>query len=535
MPAGSRQRRKKNMTANNRYVQITLNKVSMLLQTGNSSQAADLLAEIMVLHPEITELAQARETLILDVVKAAEELQEAERLDDALHKLMGLFVFEKEHEYILASLRNALVRQIWQDQKRDCAEEALRLGRKDLIPSQGPSQKIADASLMAVARYFAGSGQPALADTICNYLQERGLSCSGLFQIRTQLRHFFEGPRLSADSSTTGRGFLLIKSWGTGFWSEVDNLIGNLLLAEITGRIPVIDWGANNLFCDDPGQNAFEHFFEPLNNYDAKKLAAGEYSYFPPKWNRGNVTSSEVNKLHGSFSRLPGLYFLNRREEVLVSDYFVAVNELAGYIRPDHRFFGLTVEELYRTLFRQYLRLKPEIISATESFRNRYLTHDTILAVHVRASDKITEDANLPIINQLYPTEIDLFLQQYPDARFFLITDSVSVVTEFSARYGSRVISAPCRRTASDLGTHFQPAASRWELGFEVIRDVLLAAQCTHFLGYGLSSVSCAVLYLNEWTPGRCRVFGAKSTEMKRLAYYTETDISRFIQKGCYP
>ncbi|MGB8078567.1 MAG: hypothetical protein WCF09_11900, partial [Gallionella sp.] len=34
--------------------------------------------------------------------------------------------------------------------------------------------------------------------------------------------------------------FLLIKAWGYGFWSDVSHVLGQLLLAEITGRTPVV-------------------------------------------------------------------------------------------------------------------------------------------------------------------------------------------------------------------------------------------------------------------------------------------------------
>jgi protein O-GlcNAc transferase len=36
--------------------------------------------------------------------------------------------------------------------------------------------------------------------------------------------------------------YLVIKSWGFGFWSDVSQVLGSLLLAEITGRIPVTHW-----------------------------------------------------------------------------------------------------------------------------------------------------------------------------------------------------------------------------------------------------------------------------------------------------
>jgi len=37
----------------------------------------------------------------------------------------------------------------------------------------------------------------------------------------------------------TEQQFLVIKAWGYGFWSDVSHVLGCLLLAEITGRIPV--------------------------------------------------------------------------------------------------------------------------------------------------------------------------------------------------------------------------------------------------------------------------------------------------------
>ena len=44
-------------------------------------------------------------------------------------------------------------------------------------------------------------------------------------------------------------GYLLIKSYG--FWSDVEHVIGALLLAEMTGRTPVVHWGGNSYFTDD--------------------------------------------------------------------------------------------------------------------------------------------------------------------------------------------------------------------------------------------------------------------------------------------
>src|SRR5262249_51162770 len=63
--------------------------------------------------------------------------------------------------------------------------------------------------------------------------------------------------------ATTSQQFLVIKAWGFGFWSDVNHVLGSLLLAEITGRTPVTHWGRNSLFRDGSGQDAFRLYFEP--------------------------------------------------------------------------------------------------------------------------------------------------------------------------------------------------------------------------------------------------------------------------------
>ena len=59
--------------------------------------------------------------------------------------------------------------------------------------------------------------------------------------------------------------FLLIKAWGYGFFSDLDHVLGCLLLAEMTGRTPVTHWGTNSLFRIDSGTDAFRSYFSPLS------------------------------------------------------------------------------------------------------------------------------------------------------------------------------------------------------------------------------------------------------------------------------
>ena len=90
--------------------------------------------------------------------------------------------------------------------------------------------------------------------------------------------------------------YLLIKAWGFGFFSDVYHVLGQLLLAELTDRQPIVHWGQNSLFTDRSGQNAFEFFFEPLSELNVSDLASQDHDYFPRKWNPENLTQENLNK-----------------------------------------------------------------------------------------------------------------------------------------------------------------------------------------------------------------------------------------------
>ena len=61
--------------------------------------------------------------------------------------------------------------------------------------------------------------------------------------------------------------FLLIKARGYGFWSDVSHVLGALLLAVMTGRIPVTYWGYNSRFTEGSGRDAFELYFKPVSEF----------------------------------------------------------------------------------------------------------------------------------------------------------------------------------------------------------------------------------------------------------------------------
>src|SRR6185312_9610897 len=115
---------------------------------------------------------------------------------------------------------------------------------------------------------------------------------------------------LKAPVVPAGDRYLLIRSWGFGFWADVSQVLGSLLLAEATGRIPVTFWGAESRFSDKAGQDAFGYFFEPVSSASLETLTRiANASFFPPRWHKGNLTSSTRAKWEGKGSRAGAIYF----------------------------------------------------------------------------------------------------------------------------------------------------------------------------------------------------------------------------------
>lgn len=305
-------------------------------------------------------------------------------------------------------------------------------------------------------------------------------------------------------------GFILIKAWGFGFWSDIDHVLGQLLLAEITGRTPVVHWGENSLFRDGDTDNAFECFFKPVSRYSLDDLVLPEYSFFPPKWNRQNLGQGEVDKWDGRYSRIAGLYLLGRNEDVVVSDFHTLVRDLLPWIHEGHVLHGESIQGLYRYLFDKYLRLRPDIRDEIESFAVENMGGRHMLAVHVRGSDKIIEvkPEALEAINRSYEEAIRQYISVHSGTGIFLLTDSKAVVEEYSGRYGDRLVLTDSARSGDDTGVHFIDHPSREQIGREVIKDVYLASRCNNFIGNGRSNVSTSVLHLRNWNDDEYTLFG---------------------------
>jgi len=116
-----------------------------------------------------------------------------------------------------------------------------------------------------------------------------------------------------------------------------------------------VHWGQNSYYIDEDTDDAFGTLFEPLAPLSLAELAAEDGQIYPPKYHRGNLDAVGLNIWDGPNSRLSGLYFLNRPERILVSDFFTQIAELLPWVHAGHWLHGATVFDAIRLLYEKYL------------------------------------------------------------------------------------------------------------------------------------------------------------------------------------
>ncbi|MEI4828205.1 hypothetical protein WAX78_01835 [Bacillus sp. FJAT-53711] len=301
--------------------------------------------------------------------------------------------------------------------------------------------------------------------------------------------------------------FLLIKAWSCGFWSAMEHVSGQLLIAELTDRIPVVFWGADSLYAsEDPlVKDAFTMYFLPVSNYSINDLTNENYTYYSSRWNRNNLhLPGQLD--FSSAQDISNLF--NRSENVLVSNVHISILYFTQWIKKSHPAYGLEFHDIHRYLYNKYFKLQPYLSGEIEDFylKNMKSKHP-ILGVHIRGSDKIDEVPNLHQLNDLYPKEIDNYLKNNPDASIFLLTDSEKTLVKYQELYGDKIIYTDCMRTPFDnIPLHHLPYYDTKMKGVDIIKDTYLATKCDHFIGANYSNVSLAVFRLKDWSEGAIKL-----------------------------
>ena len=327
--------------------------------------------------------------------------------------------------------------------------------------------------------------------------------------------------------------YLLIKAWRQGFWSDVDHLLGQLLIAELTGRVPVTHWGVTFRYTDDPTTDAFRSFFDPVSDLTLADMKDVASPYFPPYWTPETL-SLEIDRGEAAPTTfVSGLQFFRRVEKLVVSDYMTRVHDIRPWIPPAHALAGLCVKDLYRHLIGKWLRPSREIRETIDDFVAQTLPPGPpTLAVHYRGTDKRREYRGLGELDYLTDIKIAEFLRRYEDGRVFVLTDDSGYLAKLCSFYPGKIVAQDCERGTGDTGLHFRDRTSRRQLGIEVMIDTYAALTADEFVGTGPSNLSAMIEVLKPWPPGTCELLLPSALEHPNLTIYDDRNIARKYTPG---
>ena len=303
--------------------------------------------------------------------------------------------------------------------------------------------------------------------------------------------------QLESQGDDTDKRYLLIHSWGSGLGFDLLYLLKQLMLAELTNREPMVYWGANSLYNDQPESDCFIDYFNSVSSLSFDDIEPFRESCYPSYWQKKQLKSYERrtrwrNKVNHQQFTMSGLYYLNRTEKLVVVGEFTTIKTMLPWIPKEHRFHGMSVSDIYRDLMGKYISPKVHLHKRANSFIKSAFSQKKFIAIHLRGTDKHQEKQSNDIatINEQLIEHLTLLDKSLP---IFVMTDDVRQIDAMRERFGARVSSIDVTRSDGDeLGVH-HTASDKQKIAEEVIVDMLIAAKSEYFFGCGFSYLACCV------------------------------------------
>lgn len=312
--------------------------------------------------------------------------------------------------------------------------------------------------------------------------------------------------------------YLLIKSWGYGFWSDAHHVASQLLLAELTHRKPIVWWGSNSLYGDGSETDCFARYFLPVGDAILTHIPA-DASVYPSKWKKNNLLKEDVDKWFGEGSRLAAQYIFARDETLVVSDFYSTLDSIIPWIDRESIYYGKNEQEIYSIIFQKYFKVSNRLQKKIDDFYEKNMSQKNWVAVHMRGTDKRDEHRKLDDTNSVIYPYVDLVIKKNPELGIFLVTDSNVFLNEFKDRYGSSLLTTIARRSNGQVPVH-KSRVQGWEIGDEIVIDTFLATRCSFFLGNKASNFSLATYDLKKWPNGCAFLIGSQSIRSRNYSLH---------------
>lgn len=249
-----------------------------------------------------------------------------------------------------------------------------------------------------------------------------------------------------------------------GLFYNFLGVISNLTYCQKNCIKPIVFWGPQNLYYQEEGykgkHNVWEYYFEPVSEES--------YNGTDPLW--------KINATPDGMEIIP-----------------VRQNLCTNYENNDIRFKAYSI-------ITKYIKVRYHIQKKVNTFFAKRMAGKKTIGIHLRGTDKKFEVGTIDV-EALLDTANTVAKKIDGDVQFFVATDDEVMLKKAKSILHHPIITYDSTRSVNGLALHHdRKNKNKAVLGEEVIIEVLLLAQCDHFL-HGCSAVSTAVLFFNPWLP----------------------------------
>jgi hypothetical protein len=249
--------------------------------------------------------------------------------------------------------------------------------------------------------------------------------------------------------------YVIKRTPGAGLFSNLSFVLNHLIIAKKFNLIPVVDMENFLTFYNEKEKifktkNAWEYYFEKVNNYSLEQVYKSE-----------NVMFTD-NIFHKNFYR-DNIF---KKSEVI-------------------------------NTFKKHIKIREYYLKEANKFINKKLKHKKVLGVFLRGGEflRISNHHFPPSINQAINKVHEILKNENYD-KIFLSTIEKRYYKKFQSEFGNKVVVYPSLRSDRDLMRFYPRNLHRYKMGKEILIESLILSLADGFF-YSYTNVSQFVLLLN--------------------------------------
>ena len=236
------------------------------------------------------------------------------------------------------------------------------------------------------------------------------------------------------------------------------------------------------LYAEVENENAWNYYFEEINNIEENDVFSSEHK-ISDIFLCGELDFDLENK------------FLIRNMHSYDS---LKLWSIAGTEKEkNHRL------EVFK-IIQKYIKVKKDILSRVEKFKQLKMNEELLIGVHVRGTDKKTEYPFKQLTFKHYIDKINDIVSKNPDKSYkiYVASDNNESIIKMADYYGKKnIICHPSIRVSSHsskIPIHLKNDIDKRKHGEETLIEMLLLSKCNHIIGTDSNFTAVASYYNTE-------------------------------------